>query len=101
MTDLFLDSESEISVPSMIMLSTSDLESREVALRVTKDRVITTMAKWLGPPDANARALQIFLISTGFIFYTRNFPLVSGIKGVEAKLAKWFAQSIRDIVDIA
>lgn len=100
LANVLLDVENAVSVPSMIVLSTSDPEARDVALRVTKERVITTMAKWLGPPDANVRALQILLLSTGFIFYTRNLPLAGEFKGAEKKLAKWFAQSIQHIVDV-
>jgi len=98
---LFLNIEEDTSVPSMIVLSTSDPGAREITLRVTKEHAIASLAKWLGPPDATVRALQIFLLSTGFLFYTKNLPLIRDVKGAEKKLAKWFAKSVQDIVDLS
>lgn len=99
LAELFLNVEIDVSVPSMIMLSTSDPDALQITQRVTKEYAITTLEKWLGPPDANVRAVEIFMLSSSFLFFARNLPLLGGGKNSEKKFAKWFAKTIQDIVD--
>jgi AcrR family transcriptional regulator len=92
-----LNTNVDIKPPSMIALSTGDADAREIAARVTREHVVAPLAKWLGPPDANARAAEIVILAIGFALFTRQIPLAVG--GGEKKLAKWFAQTIQSIVD--
>jgi hypothetical protein len=39
------------------------------------------------------------MLAMGFVLFTRQFPLVRAGKGVDKKLAKWFAQTLQAIVD--
>lgn len=94
-----LNTELEITPPSMIALATHDPEAREIATRVIEEHVLPPLAAWLGTPDARARALQIVLLSTGFVQYTRQLPKLFALRGAEKKLAKWFARSVQTIVD--
>lgn len=96
---LFLNRELEITPPSMIALSTSDPEAQEITTRVTEEHVIGPFAKWLGSPNARARALEIMLLSTGFVLYTRQLPDLFATRGTDKTLAKWFAQSVQAIID--
>jgi len=96
---LFLNTELEITPPSMIALATHDPEAREITTRVIAEHVLPPITKWLGAPDARARALQIMLLSTGFVQYTRQLPKLFAARGADKKLAKWFAQSVQAIVD--
>lgn len=99
LAQLFLNTELEITPPSMIALSTNDTEAREITTRVTEEHAIKPLAKWLGAPDARARALEIMLLSTGFVLYTRQLPDLFAARGADKKLGKWFAQSVQAIVD--
>ncbi len=99
LADIFLNVDHVTAVPSMIMLSSADPDAREISMRVTKEHSLKELADWLGPPDAAVRAVQIHLLSIGFIFHTKNLPFLSDLKGGERKLANWFAQTIQDIVD--
>jgi AcrR family transcriptional regulator len=99
LTRLFLDPDLDIKPPSLVALSIGDADAREIATRVTEEHVLTPLAKWLGPPDARVRALEIILLSMGFVLYTRQLPLMSVTKGVDKKMAKWFAQTVQAIVD--
>lgn len=96
---LFLNTELDIPPPSMIALATNHPEAREITTRVIETHVLPPFIKWLGAPDARARALQITLLSTGFVQYTRQLPDLFTTRGANKKLAKWFAESVQAIVD--
>lgn len=96
---LFLDAKLEIQPPSIIALSTGDADARAIATQVMDERIIAPLAKWLGPPDAQARALQILILAMGFVLFTRQFPLVPARKGADKKLARWFAGCVQAVVD--
>lgn len=99
LAQLFLDPAVTINPPSMIALSSSDDEAREITTRVTDTHVITPFAKWLGAPEARARALEIMLLATGFVLYTRQLPGLFATRGADRKLAAWFAESVQAIID--
>ncbi|MFT3930773.1 MAG: TetR family transcriptional regulator [Spongiibacteraceae bacterium] len=96
---LFLNRNLDIPPPSMIALATNHPEAREITTRVIEEHILPPFIKWLGAPDARARALQITLLSTGFVQYTRQLPDLFATRGADKKLAKWFAQSVQAIVD--
>lgn len=99
LTSLFLDTTLNIKAPSIIALSTGHADARDIATRVTDEHVVEALAKWLGPPDARARALEIIMLAMGFVLCTRQFPLMPARKGIDKKMARWLAQSIQAIVD--
>jgi AcrR family transcriptional regulator len=99
LAQLFLNNELVITPPSMIALSTNNPEAREITTRVTEKYALAPLVRWLGPPNARARALEIMLLSTGFVLYTRQLPELFATRGVNKKLGKWFAQSVQAIVD--
>ncbi|HET8711393.1 MAG TPA: TetR family transcriptional regulator [Spongiibacteraceae bacterium] len=96
---LFLNTELEITPPALIALATNDPEAREITTRVIEEHVLPPVIKWLGAPDARARAIQIMLLSTAFVQYTRQLPKLFASRGASKKLANWFAQSIQAIVE--
>lgn len=96
---LFVDMRLEITPPSMIALSTNDPDAREITTRVIEEHVLPPLVKWLGPPNARARALEITLLSTAFVLYRRQLPKLFAARGTERKMAEWFAQSVQAIVD--
>jgi AcrR family transcriptional regulator len=99
LTSLLLDATVDIQSPSILALSTGHADARAIATRVADEHVIEPLAKWLGPPDAHARALELVMLGMGFVLWTRLYPLMPARKGVDKKLAKWFAQSLQAIVD--
>jgi Tetracyclin repressor-like, C-terminal domain len=96
---LFLDASVDIKAPSILALSAGHADARDIATRLTDAHVIEPLAKWLGPPDAHARALEIVMLAMGFVICTRLYPLASGRKGADKKLARWLAQALQAIVD--
>ncbi|TGD76128.1 TetR/AcrR family transcriptional regulator [Mangrovimicrobium sediminis] len=88
-------SRSNPKLPTMIILATADPQSAEIAQRVTRDHILKPLAKWLGPPQANARALNMLTLLNGFTIQSRR--LTTG--RVPPGSVRWFAQALQDIVD--
>lgn len=99
LSELFLDAKLQIQPPAIVVLSTGDAEAREIATRVLESQIIAPLAKWLGAPDAEARALQILTLAMGFVLFTQQIPLMPARRGSERKMANWLAGSIQAIVD--
>lgn len=95
----FVDTDLEIIPPSMIALSTGDKEAREIAARVVREHVIDPLARWLGPPDATARAIEMTMLSISFVLFTRQIPLAPSGKVTDRRLAHWLAGALQAIVD--
>lgn len=96
---LFLDRDIDIKPPSIVVLSTGDPEAREISTRILQEEIIAPLARWLGPPDAQARALEILILAMGFVLFTRQLPLISASKAQEKKVAAWLAESLQRIID--
>lgn len=84
---------------AMIVLATAHEEAREIATRVLHEHAVAPLARWLGPPDAEARARQIFALCAGFVLYT--FQLIPGGDHEQntARMVEWLARSVQAIVD--
>jgi hypothetical protein len=74
----------------MVVLSSGHAEAREIGTRVTRTHVLGPLAEWLGPPDARERAAEIVMLSTGFLFYTRQIPLLPTRRGGNQGVSQWF-----------
>jgi AcrR family transcriptional regulator len=96
---LFLDVDLDIKTPSIIALSTGDPDARDIVTRVMAEHVVRPLSKWLGPPDARARALEIIILAIGFVLFTRQYRLVTARTSLEKKLSKQFARTLQAIVD--
>lgn len=96
---VFLDRRIEIMPPSIVTLSTGDADAREIATRVLKEEVVAPLARWLGPPNAQARAVEILLLAMGFVLFTRQFPLIAPHSAQERRIASWLADTLQRIVD--
>lgn len=96
---LFIDESVDITPPAILALATGHPESQQIATAVSKQYLLEPMAKWLGPPDGQVRALEIFMLATSYVLYTRQVPLAPEGKQASRRLADWLARSIQDIVD--
>jgi AcrR family transcriptional regulator len=99
LASLLVDSTRDFKSPSIVALSSGDADARDIATQATNRHVVEPLAKWLGPPDARSRALQIVMVGMGFVLYTRQFPLLSVGNGADRKTAQWLAQTVQAIVD--
>ncbi|HEX7853692.1 MAG TPA: TetR family transcriptional regulator [Sphingobium sp.] len=82
-------------ITAMVVLSIADTESRDIARRITRDIIAKSLAEWLGPPDADGRALHMLSLLNGFMIQTRH--LLTGPVS-EASVHR-LARSLQMIVD--
>jgi AcrR family transcriptional regulator len=90
-----------IRPPLMMALAAGNAEAATIAARVMEERSIAPLAKWLGPPHARARALEIAALATGLVTYTKHLPLRANTRRDVKHMAEWFAKSVQRIVDAA
>jgi AcrR family transcriptional regulator len=86
--------EENVRLPAMVVLSTGDPDAREITARVTREKIVPALAAYLGPPNADDRAMEITMISTGFLIYARQLP----IGAVGERTRERFATMLQAIV---
>ncbi|TGD72281.1 TetR/AcrR family transcriptional regulator [Mangrovimicrobium sediminis] len=96
---LFTDAALDLTPPAMIALSTGDDEASEITRRVAEEQLVRPLAAWLGTPDGRVRAVEIFMLSTSFVLYTRQLPLLPASGPSRRKLAAWLSETVQAIVD--
>ncbi len=99
LAQLFMNAELDLTPPAMIALSTGDEQAREITTRVAEQQLLKPLAAWLGAPDGRVRAAEIFMLSTSFVLYTRQIPLLPARGSARKKLANWLANTVQAIVD--
>jgi AcrR family transcriptional regulator len=99
LTRSILNADLDLKSPSMVALAIGDPDAREATTRLTEERVIKPLAQWLGPPHAEARAMEILMVSLGFMIYTRRLPVMPQLVAPNKDIGKWFASTIQAIVD--
>lgn len=97
--DLLVHPKLNISPHGMIALSTGDPDAREIAIRVLQERALAPIAEWLGPPDAEARALQVIALCTSFVLYTYQLTVIPTHNGANPTMVEWLAQSLQAVAD--
>lgn len=88
-------SDSNPMLSAMTVLAIADPESKAIARKVSRRHIVEPLAEWLGPPDAESRALNMLTLLNGFTIQTRH--LTAG--KVPPGSVQWLAQALQDIVD--
>lgn len=96
---LLVHPELDISSHAMVTFSIGDPEAREIATRVLRDQMLGPIADWLGPPDAEARALQVVALCTSFVLYTYQLTVAPGAERPDQRMVTWLADSLQAIAD--
>lgn len=99
LAETFCRPDIEIRPPAMIALAASDPQAAAITARVAEELAIGPMAAWLGGADAHTRAVQIFMLATSFVLYTRQVPVMPVEKGVDPAMVDWLAGSLQTIID--
>ena len=84
---------------SMIVLSFADPEAQEISLRVMREKAIRPLVDWLGPPDAETRAVRMMMLTTSFMIYTRQLPLMTPDEATGTQTSDWLALQLQQIID--
>jgi AcrR family transcriptional regulator len=85
--------------PAMVQLAMGDDKAREIAAKVTQEHNVAPLAAWLGPPDAEARALKMLILATGYLTYARQVPIVPSSGRSKDQITAWLTESLRAIID--
>lgn len=96
--NLILGTDRNIKPTSIMTLATGHADAREITTRVLRKHVLAPLAKWLGPPRADARALEIIVLSSGISLFMQ-IRLLPARKDIVRDLGTWLAHSIQAIVD--
>jgi AcrR family transcriptional regulator len=99
LTAQFLDAFLDLRAQAMIALSISDPEAQAISARVMEEYGIAPLARWLGPPNARTRAIRMTMLSTSFMLYTHQIPLLSPDAAVDSETTDWLARSLQAIID--
>ena len=86
---------STIDITAMLVLALADPESRPIATRIARKRMIEPLAHWLGGPDALDRAMTMFGLLTGFA--VQNQGMLES--EASARSFDWLAKTLQAIVD--
>lgn len=97
----YLESAMDLRAQAMIVLAVSDPKARAIAVKVMEEHAIRPLAEWLGPPNARARAIRMTMLSTSFMLYTHQVPLMPPDAAVDSETADWLAASLQAIIDEA
>jgi AcrR family transcriptional regulator len=99
LAETFCRPDIEIRPPAMIALAAGDPQAAAITARVAEQLAIVPMATWLGGANAHARAVQIFMLATSFVLYTRQVPVMPVDRGVDPAMVDWLGESLQAIID--
>ena len=80
----------------MVLLSAGDPDVRNIIIKVTNQHIIPGLAAVIGGSNAEERALQVLVLSCGFIFGTRLLPVGPGDSPL---MQEWLRTSLQAVID--
>jgi AcrR family transcriptional regulator len=94
----FLTGGFGLRAQALITLSTGDAEARAISAKVLKARVIGPLSAVMEPPDAEARAMRLVMLSTAFLLYTRQVPVMTPEDAVANGTSDWLSGLLGEII---
>lgn len=92
-----LTREKDVRITALLMLAIADDDSRAVAQEISRRVIVASLAEWLGPPDAEARAVAMLSLMNGFVLQTQYLTADDPPAGAVA----WLAKALQAVVDDA
>lgn len=89
----------EADTLSILLLAAGDPEIRELATEMLEARVIRPLARWLGPPRAEARASLLLATIAGVWMFRQVLPMRGFSSGPDGALVATLADAVQRIVD--
>lgn len=81
----------------MMVMASADPTVRAVSMEIEERLVLKPLARWIGPPNGKARALNIIMLWSGFLLYLRlGLP---SLRKITPATRKWLEDSIQALVD--
>jgi AcrR family transcriptional regulator len=83
----------------MMLLSAADPEAHAASVEFLQKKVITPLARWLGPPDGEGRAARLSILWNGFLTAWKLLPIqaLSGARLTATR--RWLEAETQAIVD--
>ncbi|MBK9757449.1 MAG: TetR family transcriptional regulator [Nannocystis sp.] len=96
---LFSKPRPEADILTILLLAAGDEEVRGLATELFTARIVQPLARWLGPPRAEARASLLLALISGAWMFRRALPLRSFAGGPDTVLVAELAAQLQRIVD--
>jgi AcrR family transcriptional regulator len=84
---------------AMMILSATDPAAHEASVEYLQTQVIGPLARWLGPPDGEGRAVRLNILWTGFLTNWKLLPLQQLSGPRFASIRRWMEEATQAIVD--
>ncbi|MDC0722527.1 TetR/AcrR family transcriptional regulator [Nannocystis bainbridge] len=89
----------EVDTLSILLHAAGQPEVCDLATELLATRVIQPLARWLGPPRAEARASLVLAIISGTWLFRQALPMRAFAGGPDTSLASCLAAQIQHVVD--
>ncbi|QRN93511.1 TetR/AcrR family transcriptional regulator [Archangium violaceum] len=99
MVAAFFDAPDAPGPLAMMILSAADPEAHAASVELLQTKVITPLARWLGPPDGEGRAARLSILWTGFLTSWKLLPIQSLTGARLASTRRWLEAATQAIVD--
>ncbi|HYO74570.1 MAG TPA: TetR/AcrR family transcriptional regulator, partial [Archangium sp.] len=99
MVAAFFDSPDAPGPLAMMLLSAADPEAHAASVEFLQKKVITPLARWLGPPDGEGRAARLNILWSGFLTSWKLLPLQALTGARLTSTRRWLEAMTQAIVD--
>ncbi len=94
-----IDSPNASGPLAMIILSANDPAAHAASVEFLQTKVLTPLARWLGPPDGRGRAARLNILWTGFLTSWKLLPIQALADARIASTRRWLEAATQAIVD--
>ncbi len=99
MVAIFFDTPDASGPLAMMILSAADPAAHAASIEFLQTKVITPLARWLGPPDGEGRAARLNILWTGFLTSWKLLPIQPLAGERIASTRRWLEAATQAIVD--
>jgi len=99
MVAAFFDAQDAPGPLAMMILSAADPEAHATSVELLQKKAIDPLARWLGPPDGEGRAVRLNILWSGFLTAWKLLPLESLSSERMASTRGWLEAATQAIVD--
>jgi AcrR family transcriptional regulator len=99
MVAVFFDVPDATGPLMMMILSAADPEAHAATVEVIQTKVITPLARWLGPPDGEERAARLNILWSGFLTSWKLLPIQALDGERVTSTRRWLEEATQAIVD--
>ena len=96
---IFFDTPDASGPLAMMILSAADPAAHAASIEFLQTKVITPLARWLGPPDGEGRAARLNILWTGFLTSWKLLPIQPLTGERIASTRRWLEAATQAIVD--